>query len=72
MMASFCSIECFVMGSHCRSVHIIKDDNYSDTEGECPKTTAIYTQLTDVTQQKTDAIINRMIKRLNIRLDGEE
>jgi integrase/recombinase XerD len=38
---------------------------------ECPKTTAIYTQLTEVTQQKTHVIINRMIKRLNIHLDGE-
>jgi integrase/recombinase XerD len=38
---------------------------------ECPKTTALYTQLTEVTQQKTDAIINRMINRLNIHLDGE-
>ncbi|WP_185234979.1 tyrosine-type recombinase/integrase [Teredinibacter franksiae] len=33
---------------------------------DCPKTTALYTQLTDVTQKDTDKIINRMVNRLNI------
>jgi len=38
---------------------------------ECPKTTAIYTQLTEVTQQNTGKIINRLVDRLNLSLDGE-
>lgn len=38
---------------------------------ECPKTTALYTQLTEVTQRNTDKLINRMVERLNITLDGE-
>jgi integrase/recombinase XerD len=39
---------------------------------ECPKTTALYTQLTDVTQKDTDTLINRMVNRLNIVWDGEK
>lgn len=38
---------------------------------ECPKTTALYTQLTDVTQKNTDKLINHMVNRLNVVLDGE-
>lgn len=38
---------------------------------ECPKTTALYTQLTAVTQQHTDKLINRLVDRLNLALDGE-
>ena len=38
---------------------------------ECPKTTALYTQLTDVTNMDTDKLINRMVNRLNVVLDGE-
>ena len=38
---------------------------------ECPKTTALYTQLTEVTQQNTGKIINRLVDRLNLSLDGE-
>jgi site-specific recombinase XerD len=38
---------------------------------ECPKTTALYTQLTDVTRQDTDKLINKMVNRLNLVLDGE-
>jgi integrase/recombinase XerD len=38
---------------------------------ECPKTTALYTQLTDITQHDTGKLINDMVNRLNIVLDGE-
>jgi site-specific recombinase XerD len=31
---------------------------------ECPKTTALYTQLTEVTQQHTDTLINTLIDRV--------
>lgn len=37
---------------------------------ECPKTTAIYTQLTAPAQQNTVEIINTMVSRLSIKLDG--
>jgi len=38
---------------------------------ESPKTTALYTQLTEVTQQNTGKIINRLVDRMNLSLDGE-
>jgi integrase/recombinase XerD len=38
---------------------------------ECPKTTALYTQLTEVTQQNTDKLINRLVDRMSLSLDGE-
>jgi site-specific recombinase XerD len=38
---------------------------------ECPKTTALYTQLTEVTQHNTDTLINKLVDRMNLSLDGE-
>ena len=38
---------------------------------ECPKTTALYTQLTEVTNQNTAEVINQLIARLKLKLDGE-
>ena len=38
---------------------------------ECPKTTALYTRLTDVTRQNSEQLINRLINRLKVKLDGE-
>ncbi len=38
---------------------------------ESPKTTALYTQLTEVTQQNTGKLINRLVDRMNLSLDGE-
>ena len=35
---------------------------------ECPKTTALYTQLSDYTQTDTDRLINRMVSKLNVSL----
>jgi hypothetical protein len=37
---------------------------------ECPKTTALYTQLTGVTQLDVDQRINRLVSRLKLSLDG--
>jgi len=37
---------------------------------ECPKTTALYTQITEVTQQDTGKLINKMLNRLNLVWDG--
>jgi len=39
---------------------------------DCPKTTALYTQLTDVTQNDSGLLINRMVNRLNIVLATED
>jgi site-specific recombinase XerD len=38
---------------------------------DSPKTTALYTQLTAPAQQNTIEVINTMISRLTIKLDGE-
>ena len=38
---------------------------------DSPKTTAIYTQLTQPVQQQTSKLINKMVGRLSIVLDGE-
>jgi integrase/recombinase XerD len=38
---------------------------------ECPKTTALYMQLTDVTQRDVDQRINGLVNRLKLSLDGE-
>lgn len=37
---------------------------------ESVKTTALYTQLTDITEEKTSAVINRLMDRLDCPLDG--
>jgi len=39
---------------------------------ECPKTTALYTQLTEPTKQNTADLINTMMGRLSISLVEEE
>lgn len=36
----------------------------------CPKTTAIYTQLTDEIHQNTQLIINTLMDQLEVKLDG--
>lgn len=38
---------------------------------ECPKTTALYTQLTDTVNQHTDSLINQLMDGLQLTLDGE-
>ena len=38
---------------------------------ECPKTTALYTQLTEVTHQDTGKLINKMVNRLNVAWEGD-
>jgi len=38
---------------------------------ESPKTTALYTQLTEITNQNTGKIINGMVDQLSLKLDGE-
>ena len=37
----------------------------------CPKTTAIYTQLTETTQLNTKKVINHLIDELNLKGDDQ-
>ncbi len=62
---------------HCYGAHLVECGLHlrsiqHEMGHECPKTTALYTQLTDVTQRNTDKLINRMVNRLNVVLDGEK
>jgi len=61
---------------HCYGTHLTEDGlNLRAIQHqmghECPKTTAIYTQLTEAVNQNTEKMINTMIDRLTIKLDGE-
>jgi integrase/recombinase XerD len=38
---------------------------------DSPKTTALYTQLTEVAHQHSSTLINQLVNRLQLRLDGE-
>lgn len=62
---------------HCYGAHLVEEglnlrSIQHEMGHECPKTTALYTQLTQVTHDKTDQVINRMVDRLKLRLDGEQ
>jgi integrase/recombinase XerD len=61
---------------HCYGAHLVESDVnlraiQHEMGHECPKTTALYTQLTDVTHQNTSKLINRLISRLHLHFDGE-
>lgn len=61
---------------HCYGAHLVElglnlRAIQQEMGHECPKTTALYTQLTEVAHQKTDQLINRLVNRLNLTLDGE-
>ena len=61
---------------HCYGAHLVEAGLnlraiQHEMGHECPKTTALYTQLTDVTQQNTDKLINRLVNRLHLPLNGE-
>ena len=61
---------------HCYGAHLVEAGVnlraiQHEMGHECPKTTALYTQLTDVTRHHTGALINRLVNRLNLSLDGE-
>jgi site-specific recombinase XerD len=38
---------------------------------DSPKTTALYTQLTETAQQNSKQLVDAMAERLNVTLDGE-
>ena len=61
---------------HCYSAHLVETGLnlraiQHEMGHECPKTTALYTQLTDVAHQQSDKLINRLVNRLHLSLDGE-
>ena len=61
---------------HCYGTHLVEvgvNLRAIQTEmgHECPKTTALYTQLTDVTKQNTRKLIHRMVGRLTLSLIEE-
>lgn len=61
---------------HCYGAHLVETGLnlraiQFEMGHECPKTTALYTQLTDTTHQQTGKLINRLINRLHLTLDGE-
>jgi len=56
---------------HCYGTHLVEEGCHlraiqKELGHECPKTTALYTQLTESTQQNTAAIINTLVDRLSI------
>jgi integrase len=60
---------------HCYGAHLVEVGvNHRAIQHEMgheyPKTTALYTQLTEVTRQDTDKLINKRVNRLNVVLDG--
>jgi site-specific recombinase XerD len=62
---------------HCYGAHLVECGLHlraiqHEMGHECPKTTALYTQLTHVAVRDSGKLINRMVNRLNIVLDGEK
>ncbi|MCP4010108.1 MAG: tyrosine-type recombinase/integrase [Proteobacteria bacterium] len=61
---------------HCYGAHLVETGLnlraiQQEMGHECPKTTALYTQLTEVAHQNTSKMINRMVNRLHLNLNGE-
>ena len=61
---------------HCYGAHLVEAGLnlraiQQEMGHECPKTTALYTQLTEVAHQNTSQLINRLVNRLKLKLDGE-
>lgn len=62
---------------HCYGTHLVEEGvNLRAIQTllghECPKTTALYTQLTEPVQQNTTDMINTLVGRLKITLNGED
>ncbi len=61
---------------HCYGAHLVEQGLnlraiQTEMGHECPKTTALYTQLTKTTQQNASQLINRMVERLPLALMEE-
>jgi integrase/recombinase XerD len=61
---------------HCYGAHLVEAGLnlravQHEMGHESPKTTALYTQLTEAVHQNTSTLINGLVNRLSVRLDGE-
>ncbi len=61
---------------HCYGAHLVEEglnlrSIQHEMGHECPNTTALYTQLTNVSHDKAEQVINRLVDRLKLTLDGE-
>jgi len=61
---------------HCYGAHLVETGMHlraiqHEMGHDSPKTTALYTQLTDVAHQDIAILINRLVNRLDLTLDGE-
>ena len=61
---------------HCYGAHLVEANVHlraiqAEMGHECPKTTALYTQLTDIVQQDSHRIINTLMDELDVTLDGD-
>jgi site-specific recombinase XerD len=61
---------------HCYGAHLVEAGLnlraiQHEMGHESPQTTALYTQLTETTRQNSSSVINRLVNRLSLRLDGE-
>jgi integrase/recombinase XerD len=61
---------------HCYGAHLTQSNLHlraiqTEMGHSCPKTTALYTQLTEQVHQDTSEIINTLMDKLDIKLDGE-
>lgn len=62
---------------HCYGTHLVEQGLnlraiQKEMGHECPKTTALYTQLSEPMQQQTAEIINTLVDRLPLNFDNEE
>jgi site-specific recombinase XerD len=61
---------------HCYGAHLVEEglnlrSIQHEMGHESPKTTALYTQLTNVSHDKAEQVINRLVDRLKLTFDGE-
>ncbi len=61
---------------HCYGAHLVETGlnlraMQQEMGHECPKTTAAYTELTEVAHQNTQQMINRLVNRLKLNLNDE-
>ncbi len=61
---------------HCYGAHLVEAGLnlraiQHEMGHESPQTTALYTRLTDAVHQNTNSVINSLVNRLDLRLDGE-
>jgi len=61
---------------HCYGAHLVEAGLnlraiQHEMGHECPKTTALYTQLSEAAHQNTNKVINTLVNRLHLKFDGQ-